>query len=71
VEELDQPSLKNQPMAVGGLGMICTANYEVRLQQHSVPIAIAAAACTYFMLTRVPVMLGGVTKASFNPASHL
>eukprot|EP00775_Hariotina_reticulata_P011310 gene11310-11460_t len=30
VEELDQPSLKHQPMAVGGLGMICTANYEAR-----------------------------------------
>lgn len=29
VEELDQPELKNKPMAVGGIGMICTANYEV------------------------------------------
>jgi DNA polymerase kappa len=30
VEELDQPHLKAKPMAVGGMGMICTANYEAR-----------------------------------------
>ena len=30
VEELDDPTLKSKPMAVGGLGMICTANYEAR-----------------------------------------
>lgn len=30
VEELHDPSLANKPMAVGGMGMICTANYEVR-----------------------------------------
>lgn len=29
VEELDQPELKSKPMAVGGMGMISTANYEV------------------------------------------
>ncbi|KAM3586324.1 hypothetical protein VKS41_002847 [Umbelopsis sp. WA50703] len=35
VEELDQPHLKNVPMpgsfqAVGGMGMLCTSNYEAR-----------------------------------------
>lgn len=30
VEELDQPALKDKPMAVGGMGMICTANYAAR-----------------------------------------
>jgi nucleotidyltransferase/DNA polymerase involved in DNA repair len=30
VEELDQPALKDKPMAVGGMGMICTANYLAR-----------------------------------------
>ena len=30
VEELDDPTLKSKPMAVGGLGMVCTANYEAR-----------------------------------------
>lgn len=30
VEELDQPGLKDKPMAVGGMGMICTANYLAR-----------------------------------------
>ncbi|KAK9800914.1 hypothetical protein WJX73_010443 [Symbiochloris irregularis] len=30
VEELHDPSLKSKPMAVGGIGMICTANYEAR-----------------------------------------
>jgi hypothetical protein len=29
VEELHDPTLANKPMAVGGMGMICTANYEV------------------------------------------
>lgn len=29
VEELHDPSLADKPMAVGGMGMICTANYEV------------------------------------------
>lgn len=30
VETLSNPSLKGKPMAVGGLSMISTANYEVR-----------------------------------------
>jgi nucleotidyltransferase/DNA polymerase involved in DNA repair len=30
VEELDRPGLKDKPMAVGGMGMICTANYLAR-----------------------------------------
>ncbi|KAF6260719.1 hypothetical protein COO60DRAFT_856036 [Scenedesmus sp. NREL 46B-D3] len=30
VEELDRPDLKSKPMAVGGMGMITTANYEAR-----------------------------------------
>jgi nucleotidyltransferase/DNA polymerase involved in DNA repair len=30
VEELDRPDLKSKPMAVGGMGMITTANYEVQ-----------------------------------------
>ncbi|GAQ82213.1 putative DNA repair protein [Klebsormidium nitens] len=30
VEELHDPSLADKPMAVGGMGMICTANYEAR-----------------------------------------
>jgi nucleotidyltransferase/DNA polymerase involved in DNA repair len=30
VEERDQPALKDKPMAVGGMGMICTANYVAR-----------------------------------------
>ncbi|KAJ3178656.1 hypothetical protein HDU87_003479 [Geranomyces variabilis] len=30
VEELDNPELKSKPMAVGGIGMLCTANYEAR-----------------------------------------
>ncbi|KAJ3152104.1 hypothetical protein HDU86_005949 [Geranomyces michiganensis] len=30
VEELDNPDLKSKPMAVGGIGMLCTANYEAR-----------------------------------------
>ncbi|KAI9286914.1 hypothetical protein BC943DRAFT_275658 [Umbelopsis sp. AD052] len=30
VEELDQPHLKTVPMAVGGIGMLCTSNYEAR-----------------------------------------
>lgn len=29
VETLENPSLKGKPMAVGGMSMICTANYEV------------------------------------------
>jgi DNA polymerase kappa len=29
-EERDRPQLKEQPMAVGGMGMICTANYKAR-----------------------------------------
>ncbi|KAK9834297.1 hypothetical protein WJX81_004273 [Elliptochloris bilobata] len=29
-EELDNPTLKSKPMAVGGIGMCCTANYEAR-----------------------------------------
>jgi nucleotidyltransferase/DNA polymerase involved in DNA repair len=32
VEELDRPDLKSKPMAVGGMGMITTANYEVQRQ---------------------------------------
>eukprot|EP00435_Cladocopium_sp_Y103_P027055 s1977_g6.t1 len=31
VEIRDQPELANKPVAVGGLGMICTANYVARL----------------------------------------
>ncbi|OZJ04017.1 hypothetical protein BZG36_03765 [Bifiguratus adelaidae] len=30
VEELDRPDLKTKPMAVGGMGMLTTANYEAR-----------------------------------------
>jgi DNA polymerase kappa len=30
VEERDNPALRGVPMAVGGLGMCATANYEVR-----------------------------------------
>lgn len=30
VEERDAPHLRSVPMAVGGMGMICTANYEAR-----------------------------------------
>uniref|UniRef100_A0A383WPR7 DNA polymerase kappa n=1 Tax=Tetradesmus obliquus TaxID=3088 RepID=A0A383WPR7_TETOB len=30
VEELDRPDLASKPMAVGGMGMITTANYEAR-----------------------------------------
>ncbi|KAJ3128202.1 hypothetical protein HK098_004948 [Nowakowskiella sp. JEL0407] len=30
VEELDRPELKTKPMAVGGMGMLTTANYEAR-----------------------------------------
>lgn len=33
VEELDNPQLKTVPMAVGGTGMITTANYLVRQHQ--------------------------------------
>ncbi|KAL3138793.1 hypothetical protein ABBQ32_005635 [Trebouxia sp. C0010 RCD-2024] len=29
-EELANPSLKSKPMAVGGIGMVCTANYNAR-----------------------------------------
>lgn len=29
VEERDNPALKDVPMAVGGIGMITTANYKV------------------------------------------
>lgn len=29
VETLEDPSLAGKPMAVGGMSMICTANYEV------------------------------------------
>ncbi|KAL0041976.1 hypothetical protein WJX79_010785 [Trebouxia sp. C0005] len=29
-EELANPSLKTKPMAVGGIGMVCTANYNAR-----------------------------------------
>lgn len=29
VEALDDPSLTSQPTGVGGMGMLCTANYEV------------------------------------------
>ena len=38
VEERDQPSLKQQPMAVGGMGMICTANYLVSMHSVCVPL---------------------------------
>ena len=30
VEELEQPALKSKPFAVGGIGMISTANYVAR-----------------------------------------
>lgn len=30
VEELEDPSLACKPVAVGGIGMVCTANYEAR-----------------------------------------
>jgi DNA polymerase kappa len=30
VEELDDPSLKEVPMAVGGMSMLCTSNYLAR-----------------------------------------
>ncbi|KAI8914753.1 polymerase-like protein, kappa [Powellomyces hirtus] len=30
VEERDRPELKEKPMAVGGIGMLCTANYVAR-----------------------------------------
>lgn len=30
VEELENPKLKTQPMAVGGMSMLCTSNYEAR-----------------------------------------
>jgi DNA polymerase kappa len=30
VEELENPELKRQPMAVGGMSMLCTSNYEAR-----------------------------------------
>ncbi len=30
VEQLDAPALADVPMAVGGIGMICTANYHAR-----------------------------------------
>ena len=30
VEELDRPELKTKPMAVGGMSMLSTANYEAR-----------------------------------------
>jgi DNA polymerase kappa len=30
VEERDRPDLKEKPMAVGGLSMLCTANYHAR-----------------------------------------
>ncbi|KAG1140437.1 hypothetical protein G6F37_008026 [Rhizopus arrhizus] len=30
VEELENPELKKQPMAVGGMSMLCTSNYEAR-----------------------------------------
>lgn len=31
VETLSDPSLKGKPMAVGGMSMISTANYEVQI----------------------------------------
>lgn len=30
VEELENPELKTQPMAVGSMSMLCTSNYEAR-----------------------------------------
>jgi len=30
VEMLDRPDLKDKPMAVGGMGMLSTANYHAR-----------------------------------------
>jgi DNA polymerase kappa len=30
VEQLDNPSLRDKPFAVGGMSMISTANYEAR-----------------------------------------
>jgi hypothetical protein len=40
VEELDRPDLKSKPMAVGGMGMITTANYEVQRQQQRIAAAV-------------------------------
>lgn len=34
VETLSDPSLKGKPMAVGGMSMISTANYEVKVTPH-------------------------------------
>lgn len=60
VEERDQPGLKDKPMAVGGIGMICTANYVARTYgvRSAMPGFIAKKLCPHVGIgVHVPVQL--------------
>ncbi|KND00532.1 uncharacterized protein SPPG_04842 [Spizellomyces punctatus DAOM BR117] len=54
VEELDRPELKNKPMAVGGMSMLSTANYEARKYgvRSAMPGYIAKKLCPNLILVR-------------------
>ncbi|KAI9189543.1 hypothetical protein H9P43_000976 [Blastocladiella emersonii ATCC 22665] len=53
VEELDNPSLRDVPMAVGGMSMLCTANYAARKfgVRAAMPGYIAMKLCPHLVIT--------------------
>ncbi|KAH8556279.1 hypothetical protein BGW37DRAFT_6820 [Umbelopsis sp. PMI_123] len=64
VEELDQPHLKTVPMAVGGIGMLCTSNYEARKYgvRSAMPGYIALKLCPHLKI--VPLNFAKYRAAS-------
>lgn len=54
VEERDNPSLGNRPMAVGGMSMLSTANYEARKfgVRSAMPGYIAKRLCPELIIVR-------------------
>ncbi len=64
VEELDQPDLKTKPMAVGGMSMLCTANYEARKfgVRSAMPGYIAKKLCPELII--MPLNFDKYTKAA-------
>ncbi|KAI9251563.1 hypothetical protein BY458DRAFT_482279 [Sporodiniella umbellata] len=64
VEELENPTLRSQPMAVGGMSMLCTSNYEARKfgVRSGMPGFIALKLCP--QLKMIPLHFPKYTNAS-------